>query len=55
MKKLLLITIFLFSSLFAYKIDITTWGNKDTFYGFLKKNSLPLKIYYNLPAKIKKW
>ncbi|MEO1923392.1 MAG: peptidoglycan DD-metalloendopeptidase family protein [Nautiliaceae bacterium] len=54
MKKLLLITIFLFSSLFAYKIDITTWGNKDTFYGFLKKNSLPLKIYYNLPAKIKK-
>jgi murein DD-endopeptidase MepM/ murein hydrolase activator NlpD len=39
----------------AYKVDIYKWGNKDTFYGFLKHNSLPLSIYYNLPPKIKRY
>lgn len=53
MKKFLLI---FFSSLllFAYKVDIHKWSYKDTFYGFLKQNSLPLSIYYNLPAEIKR-
>jgi len=39
----------------AYKVDIHKWGRKDTFYGFLKQNSLPLSIYYNLPPKIKRY
>ena len=39
----------------AYKVDIYKWNNKDTFYGFLKQNSLPLSIYYNLPTKIKRY
>jgi len=54
MKKFL-IFLFIPFYLFAYKVDIHKWGNKDTFYGFLKKNSLPLSIYYNLPPKIKRY
>jgi hypothetical protein len=41
--------------LFAYRVDIVTWSKKDTFYGFLKQNSLPLSIYYNLSPKIKRY
>jgi len=41
--------------LFAYRVDIITWNKKDTFYGFLKQNSLPLSIYYNLSPKIKRY
>jgi murein DD-endopeptidase MepM/ murein hydrolase activator NlpD len=48
---LLFIPIFLL----AYKVDIHKWGKKDTFYGFLKQNSLPVSIYYNLSPKIKRY
>ena len=41
--------------LLAYKVDIHKWKSKDTFYGFLKQNSLPLSIYFNLPPKIKRY
>jgi len=40
--------------LFAYRVEIYQWSNKDTFYNFLKNNNLPLSIYYNLPTKIKR-
>jgi murein DD-endopeptidase MepM/ murein hydrolase activator NlpD len=53
MKKFLIILIS-FSFLFAYKVETKRWSYKDTFYGFLKNNSLPLSIYYNLPANIKR-
>ena len=53
MKKLLIILIS-FSFLFAYKVETKRWSYKDTFYGFLKSHSLPLSIYYNLPADIKR-
>ena len=51
MKKLLLLIPFL---LFAYRIEHYTWKRGDTFYGFLKQNSLPLSIYYNLPKDLKR-
>ncbi len=54
MKKFLFL-IFIPIFLLAYKVDIHKWGRKDTFYGFLKQNSLPLSIYYNLPPKIKRY
>ena len=54
MKKLFIFILVPFF-LFAYKVDIYKWGKKDTFYGFLKRNSLPLNIYYNLPLKIKRY
>jgi len=41
--------------LFAYKVDIYKWAKKDTFYGFLKQNELPLSIYYNLSPDIKRY
>ena len=41
--------------LFSYKVDIYKWGKKDTFYGFLKQNKLPLSIYYNLSPDIKRY
>jgi len=47
----LLVPIFLL----AYKVDIYKWQSKDTFYGFLKKNSMPLSVYYNLPPRIKRY
>jgi len=53
MKKLVaLIIVSIFA--FAYKVDIKTWGYKDTFYNFLKSNSLPVSIYYNLPSDVKR-
>jgi len=53
MKKLVaLIIVSIFA--FAYKVDIKTWGYKDTFYNFLKNNSLPVSIYYNLPSSVKR-
>ena len=53
MKKLFLLLIpFL---LFGYRVDIQKWKSHETFYGFLKQNSLPLSIYYNLPLKIKRY
>ncbi|WP_024791126.1 peptidoglycan DD-metalloendopeptidase family protein [Lebetimonas sp. JS032] len=54
MKKLLL---FLLIPVFilAYRIDIQKWNKFSTFYGFLKQNSLPYSIYYNLPAKLKRY
>jgi len=48
---LLLIPVFML----AYKVDIYKWEKKDTFFGFLKSNSLPLSIYYSLPPKIKRY
>ena len=52
MKKLIFLIIpFL---LFAYRVEIYKWGNKNTFYNFLRKNNLPFYIYYNLPNKIKR-
>jgi len=53
-RKFLLI-LFLPIFLLAYKVDIHKWGSKDTFYGFLKQNSLPLSIYYNLSPRIKRY
>jgi len=41
--------------LLAYKVDIQKWSKKDTFYGFLKQNNLPVSIFYNLPPKIKRY
>jgi len=52
LKKLILIIPFL---LFAYRIEIYKWNSKDTFYSFLKNNSLPISLYYNLPNKIKRY
>jgi murein DD-endopeptidase MepM/ murein hydrolase activator NlpD len=51
------ILVFLFIPFFllAYKIDIHKWSRNDTFYTFLKKNSLPLSIYYDLPPNIKRY
>ncbi|WP_457560241.1 peptidoglycan DD-metalloendopeptidase family protein [Caminibacter sp.] len=46
--------ILLFSFIFAYQVETKKWKYKDTFYGFLKENSLPISIYYNLPSKIKR-
>ena len=54
MKKFLFF-IFIPIFLLAYKVDIYKWGSKDTFYGFLKQNSLPLSIYYNLSPKLKRY
>ncbi len=53
MKKFIII-LFSFSLLLAYKVETKKWTTKDTFYGFLKKNSLPVSIYYNLPSQIKR-
>ncbi|QCI28055.1 M23 family metallopeptidase [Caminibacter pacificus] len=53
MKKFLLILLVPIFAL-AYKVDIKTWGHKDTFYDFLKNNSLPVSIYYNLPSNLKR-
>ncbi len=53
MKKFL-IFLFSFSFLLAYKVETHKWSARDTFYGFLKKNSLPVSIYYDLPPKIKR-
>jgi len=52
--RFLFFLIFLFSTVYAYRVEVIKWGNRDTFYGFLKENSLPLTIYYSLPPKIKK-
>jgi murein DD-endopeptidase MepM/ murein hydrolase activator NlpD len=46
--------ILLFSFVFAFQVQTKKWTHKDTFYGFLKSNSLPLSIYYNLSPKIKR-
>jgi murein DD-endopeptidase MepM/ murein hydrolase activator NlpD len=40
--------------LFAYRVDIYKWTSKDTFYSFLKKNSLPINIYYDLKPSLKR-
>jgi len=40
--------------LFAYRVEVYRWSNKDTFYNFLKNNNLPLYVYYNLPNKTKR-
>ncbi len=53
MKKILTLLLFI-SFAFAYKVETKEWGYKDTFYSFLKQNSLPLSIYYNLDPKIKR-
>jgi len=39
--------------LFAYRVEIKPWGN-NTFLGFLKKNKIPVVLYYKLDKKIKK-
>ena len=33
--------------LFAYQVEIKSWG-KNTFFGFLKENHIPLSLYYSL-------
>jgi len=53
MKKIVLIVLSALF-LFAYKVDIKRWSAKDTFYDFLKNNSLPITLYYNLPADVKR-
>ncbi len=53
MKKIF-IFILISISLFAYKVEIKKWSSKDSFYKFLKKYSLPVSIYYNLPPEIKR-
>jgi murein DD-endopeptidase MepM/ murein hydrolase activator NlpD len=40
--------------LFAYQVVTKKWTSKDTFYSFLKQNSIPFSIYYSLPSKIKR-
>jgi murein DD-endopeptidase MepM/ murein hydrolase activator NlpD len=47
--------IFLFIPLFifAYQVEIKSWGKKDTFYGFLKQHKIPFSLYYNLPKNIR--
>jgi murein DD-endopeptidase MepM/ murein hydrolase activator NlpD len=52
MKKLFVL-FFAFVLGFGYKVDIIKWNKNDTFYSFLKSNSLPTSIYYNLPVSLK--
>lgn len=40
--------------LFSYQIEIKKWEKGETFYGFLKKNSIPISVYYNLDKKTQK-
>ena len=40
--------------LFSYQIDIKEWKSGLSFYTFLKKNSIPVSVYYNLNKKTKK-
>ena len=40
--------------LLAYKVEILSWKTTSTFYEFLKKNKIPLNIYYSMPFKLKK-
>ena len=53
MKKFLIL-IFLTIYAFAYKVEIKTWNQKDTFYDFLKDYSLPVSLYYDLPGRVKR-
>ncbi|NPA12259.1 MAG: M23 family metallopeptidase [Epsilonproteobacteria bacterium] len=53
MKKLLIFLLGV-TLTFAYKIETLRWGNGDTFYGFLKRHSLPLSIYYDLKPNLKR-
>ncbi|EDM22840.1 putative outer membrane protein, partial [Caminibacter mediatlanticus TB-2] len=53
MKKFLLIIISI-AILSAYKVETKKWSKSDTFYGFLKKYSIPISLYYDLPGNIKR-
>jgi len=39
--------------LFAYRVEITKWGN-NTFLGFLQKNHIPMITYYKFDKNLKK-
>jgi murein DD-endopeptidase MepM/ murein hydrolase activator NlpD len=53
MKKIISLILFV-SFIFAYQVETKKWTSKDTFYGFLKHNSLPVSIYYGLSPKLKR-
>ena len=51
MRKIFLLLIPFF--LFAYRVEIQTWHNNDTLWGFFKTNHIPFKLYYSLNKNIR--
>ena len=39
--------------LFSYQVEIQSWG-KNTFYGFLRSNHIPISLFYNIDKKLQK-
>jgi len=48
LKKVLFVLVILAISLSAATLHVKKWGSGETFLTFLKKNNLPLGIYYNI-------
>ena len=48
MRKIILLFLLFFTTLFGAHVDELKWGNGESFLTFLERNAIPLKVYYNL-------